>query len=142
MLVLRPPGLVYFPALFASFSVVSSSRGIKSQIKGSNTIKVYHQKAAVTKQKKTERKLECTKISVIEQKIIYAVCVIYYGSCRIIFATFIIIKACPYFLFGSFCFRDFILNKLSATCTLSHSVSWYPGIDNFKEGYQEVCIHP
>lgn len=66
MLVLRPPGLVYFPALFASFSVVSSSRGIKSQIKGSNTIKVYHQKAAVTKQKKTERKLECTKISVIE----------------------------------------------------------------------------
>lgn len=57
MLVVRPPGLVYFPALFTSFSVVSSSRGINSQIKGSNTIKVNHQKAALTKQKKTKGNL-------------------------------------------------------------------------------------
>lgn len=32
MLVLRPPRLDYFPALFSSFSVVSSSRGIKGRL--------------------------------------------------------------------------------------------------------------
>lgn len=54
MLVLRPPGLDYFPALFTSFSAVSSSRGINSQLKWSNTIKDDHQKVAVAKQKTQE----------------------------------------------------------------------------------------